>query len=136
MSIPDELNTDLIHLAIVEVVTLLCGLIKDKNNLDSKLLSLNLRGSVRTIYSLSVLTGQIEISSEYEKITSTDFPGLEVFRRSVIVNVTVFCVSLLPRKSNAHKVCSLDAQDSAHNITVLSDSCFKLKSFKGLNVLR
>ena len=73
----------MIHLAIVLGDTGLCGLMKDKNNLETNCPLRDLSVSDREIYSFNAANGQIDAQPEDEKVTSVDFPGLEVFNRSV-----------------------------------------------------
>ena len=68
--------------------------------------------------------------------TSTDFPGREVFNRSVTRNLIDPAVSVLFLKSKAQIVCSLCAVANAQSITVLNVNNFKLSSAKGVRVPR
>ena len=131
---PADRITVFIHLPIVDVVTGLCGLTKDKNSLCWYLLSCSRKGSAREIYSLKVITGQMASTSAANIHTSTDFPGLEIFNRSVTRNLIDPEVSVLFLKSKAHIVCSLCAAANAQSITVLSVNHFKLSSVKGVRV--
>ena len=117
---PAERITVFIHPAIVDVVTGLCGLAKEKNNLCWYLPSCSVKGSVREIYSLKVITGQMTSTSAASIHTSTDFPGLEVCNRSVTGNLIDQEVSVLCLKSKAHIVCSLCAVANAQSITALA----------------
>ena len=107
LSIPADCNTDMIHLAIVLGDTGLYGLMNDKNNLETKCLLRNLSVSEREIYSFSAASGQIEAQPEDENVTSTDFPGLKVFNRSVTTKVIESCDSFLKFRSKADNVCCL-----------------------------
>ena len=86
VSIPADYNTDMIHLAIVLGDTGLYGLMKDKNNLETKCPLRTLSASEREIYSFNAASGQTETQPVDEKVISIDFPCLEVFDRSV--NIT------------------------------------------------
>ena len=83
VSIPVDCNTDVIHLAIVLGDTGLYGLMKDRNNLETNCPLRDLSVSEREIYSFNTANGQIEALSEDEKVISVDFPGHELFNRSV-----------------------------------------------------
>ena len=76
VSIPADCNTDMIHLAIVLGDTGLYGLMKDKNNLETKCPLRNLSVSEREIYSFNAASGQIEVQPKDENVISIDFPGL------------------------------------------------------------
>ena len=73
----------MIQLAIVLGDTGLCGLVKDKNSLETNCPLRDLSVSEREIYFFNAANGQIEAQPEDEKVISVDFPGLEVFNRSV-----------------------------------------------------
>ena len=83
VSIPADCNTDMIHLVIILLDTGLYGLMKDKNNLETKCPFWILSASQCEIYSFTAASGQIETQPEDEKVIPTDFPGLEVFNQSV-----------------------------------------------------
>ena len=72
ISIPADCNTDMIHLAIVLEDTGLYGLMRDKNNLETKCPVRNLSVSAREIYSFSAASGQIEAQPEDKKLISID----------------------------------------------------------------
>ena len=99
-------------------------------------LSETLSAAVREIYSFNAATGQIKALSDDEKDTSTDFPGLEVFKRSVTGKLIEFPESFIQLRSNAHNVCSLWAEARAQSITVFRVNNFKLSSFKGAKVFK
>ena len=73
----------MIHLVIVLSDTGLYGLMKDKNNLETKCQFRSLSASEWEIYSFTAASGQIETQPEHEKVISIHFPGLEVFKRPV-----------------------------------------------------
>ena len=114
-------KTDLIHLATVAVDTALCGLINEINSRVSIELAEILRPSVRDRYSVNVATGHKEFSSGTETNSTfrVDFPGLDVFKRSGTVKLKELLDLFKNVISNAHKVCSLRADDNAQSITVL-----------------
>ena len=78
-----DYNTAMIHLAIFLGDTGLYGLMKDKNNLETKSPLRTLSASEREIYSFNAASGQTETQPVDEKVISIDFPCLEVFDRSV-----------------------------------------------------
>ena len=78
-----DYNTDMIHLAIFLGDTGLYGLMKDKNNLETKCPLRTLSASEREIYSFNAASGQTETQPVDEKVILIDFPCLEVFDRSV-----------------------------------------------------
>ena len=115
LSIPAADNTDFIHLATVAVDTALCGLMNEINSRVSSELADFLRPSVRDMYSVSVAHGHKELSSGKE-INSTfrvDFQGLDVFKRSDTEKLKELPDLFKNLISNAHKVCSLRADDKA-----------------------
>ena len=73
VSNPADFNTDMIHLAIVLGDTGLCGLMKDKNNLETNCPLRDLSVPEREIYSFNAANGQIEAQPEDEKVISGDF---------------------------------------------------------------
>ena len=116
VSIPADCNTDTIHLAIVLGDTGLYGLMKDKNNLETNCPLRDLSVSERQIYSFNAANGQIEAQPEEEKVTSVDFPGLEVFYRSVTTKLIESQDSFLNFRSKADNVCCLCAEANAHSM--------------------
>ena len=109
VSIPADCNTDMIHLAIVLGDSGLYGLIKDKNNLETNCPLRDLSVSEREIYSFNTANGQIEEQPEDEKVISVDFPGLEVFNRSLTTKLIESQDSFLKFRSNADNICCLCA---------------------------
>ena len=75
-------------------------------------------------------------SDKHSKVTSVDFPGLEVFKRSVITKLKQVPDSRLFFKSRAHKVCSRWVDDKAQSITVLNVKFFRLSWSKGNSVAK
>ena len=128
VSIPADCNTDMIHLAIVLEDTGLYGLMRDKNNLETKCPLRNLSVSEREIYSFSAASGQIEAQPEDEKVISIDFPGLEVFNRSGTTKVIESCDSFLKFRSKADSACCRCAEAYAQSMTVLRVNNLKLSS--------
>ena len=118
-------KTDLIHLATVAVDTALCGLMNEINSRVSSELTDFLRPSVRDRYSVNVATGHKELSSSKEKnsIFRVDFPGIEVFKGSGTVQLKELLDLFKNLISNAHKVCSLRADDNAQSI-----QCYNFES--------
>ena len=119
VSIPVDCNTDMIHLAIVLGDTGLYDLMRDKNNLETKCPLQNLSVTEPENYSFSAASEQIEALPEDEKVISTDFPGLEVFNRSVTTKVIESCDSFLKFRSKADSVCCRCAEANAQSMTVL-----------------
>ena len=134
VSIPADCNTDMIHLAIVLEDTGLYGHMRAKNNLETKCPLRNLSVSEREIYSFSAASGQIEAKPEDEKVISIDFPGLEVFNRSVTTKVYESCDSFLKFRSKADSVCCHCAEANAQSMTVLRVNNLKLSSQRGTKV--
>ena len=122
VSIPSDCNTDMIHLAIVLDDTGLYGLMRDKNNLATKCPLRNLSVSEREMYSFSAASGQIEAQPGDEKVISIDYPGLEVFNRSLKTMVIESCDSFRKFGSKRDSVCCLCAEANAQSITVLRGS--------------
>ena len=91
----------MIHLAIVLGNTGLYGLMKDRNNLETKCPLPNLSVSEREIYSFNAEKGQIEAQPEDENVISIDFPGLEVFKQSVTTKLIESRDFLLKFRSKA-----------------------------------
>ena len=136
VSIPADCNTDMIHLAIVLGDTGLWGLMKDKNNLEAKCPLRNLSVSEREIYSFNATNGQIEAQPEDENVISVDFPGLEVYNRSVTTKLIECRDTFLKFRSKADNVCCLCAEANAHSMTVLRVNDFKLSSRRGAKVFK
>ena len=136
VSIPADCNTDMIHLAIVLGDTGLYGLMKDKNNLETKCPLRNLSVSEREIYSFSAADRQIEAQPADENVISIDFPGLEVFNRSVTTKLIESRDSFLKFRSKADNVSCLYAEANAHSMTVLRVNNFKLSSCRGAEVFK
>ena len=116
---PCDCNTDMIHLAIVLGDTGLYGHMRDKNNLEAKCPLRNLSVSEPEKYSFSAASEQIEAQPEDEKVISADFPGLEVFNRSVTTKVIESCDSFLKFRSKADSVCCRCAEANPKSMTVL-----------------
>ena len=125
----------MIHLAIVLGNTGLYGLMKDRNNLETKCPLPNLSVSEREIYSFNAEKGQIEAQPEDENVISIDFPGLEVFKQSVTTKLIESRDFLLKFRSKADNVCCLCAEANAHSMTVLRVNDFKLSSRRGAKSL-
>ena len=109
----------MIHLAIVLRDTGLYGLMKNKNNLETKCPLRTLSASEREIYSFNAASGQTETQPVDEKVISIDFPCLEVFDRSVTSQLIEFWDFFLKFRSKAVNVCCLCAQANAHSMTAL-----------------
>ena len=99
--------------------TALCGLMNEINSRVSSELADFLRPSVRDMYSVS--TGHKALSSgkEINSTSRVDFQGLDVFKRSDTEKLKELPDLFKNVISNAHKVCSLRANDKAQSITVL-----------------
>ena len=65
-SVPADCNTDMIHLVTVLGDTGLYGLMKEKNNLETKCPLRNLSVSEREIFSFNAASGKIEAQPEDE----------------------------------------------------------------------
>ena len=62
---------------------------KAKNNSETNSPLRDLSVSEREIYSFNAANGQIEVQPEDENVISVDFPGLEVFNRSVTTKLVL-----------------------------------------------
>ena len=125
----------MIHLAIVLGDTGLYGLMKDKNNLETNCPLRDLSFPEREIYSFNAANGQIEAQPEDEKVISVDFPGLEVFNRSVTTKLIESRDSFLKFRSKADNVCCLCAEANAPSMTVLRVNNFNLAHIEELRSL-
>lgn len=134
VSRPADCNTYMIHLAIVLGDTGLYGLMKDKNNLETKRPLPNLSASVREIYSLNAASRQIKAQSEDENVISVHFPGLVVFNRTVTTKLIESRDSFLKFRFKAAYVWCLCAEANANSMTALRVNNFKLSSCKGAKV--
>ena len=111
--IPADCNTDVIHLPIVLGDTGLYGVMKDKNNLETNCPPRDLSVSEREVYSFKAANGRIEAQPEGENVISVDFPGLEVFNRSVTTKLIESRDSFLKFRYKADNVCCLCAEPNA-----------------------
>ena len=92
--------------------------------------------SEREIYPFSAANGQIEAQPEGEKVISIDFPGMEVFNRSVTTKVIESCDSFLKFRSKADSVCCRCVEANAQSMAVLRVNNLKLRSRRGAKVFK